>query len=124
MGTQRASNKDILGAIEALTAAIVSTMVAPVAAPVVARAAEIAGIPLVVAPEATPVSDLQIDKGYLSHMATKCQAFANDKGLDIVEYARHNLDKEVKLAYCTAERFAGLKDRGFIGTVAYYSPEA
>jgi len=109
MGTSRTSNKDVLDAIVALTAAITSNVVAA-PAPIVTPAE----------PEAETV---KVDKAYAEHMAlNKCQPFADKHGEDVVLYARHNKANETKLAYCLASKFAGLKDRGLIGAVQVVSP--
>ena len=104
MGTQRASNKDILDAINALTQAITSTYVKP--APVVEQA---------------PDTDVQVPESYLNLMSGKVEAACKADGLDRILYARRNLHGETKLAYCMASRWTGLKDRGLIGAIKHIS---
>ena len=114
MGTQRASNKDILDAINALTQAITSTMVAP------KQAAPIADLP-VLTEGVTPAPDNNIHavpKSYLQHMTAKVTSIAHDKGESHVIYLRRNGAGEQKLAYCKASNWTTLKDRGIIGAVA------
>jgi len=106
MGTQRTSNKDVLAAIEALTAAIQATVVAPAA---------IAATPAPNSGEAT----VNVDAAYLAHMKVKVQDFANSKGEDAILYARKNGRGETKLAYCLASAWANKRDRGIVGPVAH-----
>ena len=117
MGTARTSNKDILDAILGLTSAITQTHVAaPVAAPVVTPVVE-------ADPEPESASQVEIPKGYRTHMLAKVQAKVNTDAADRIMYARRNLNGEVKLAYCLASRWTGLKDRGLIGAIAHIKPE-
>ena len=118
MGTQRTSNKDVLDAINALTQAITQSVInAPApAAPAQVQVAQ--------APEETN-APVKLDPCYVNHVkVAKAQPYANDKGADVVLYARHNGRGETKLAYCLAEKFAKLRDRGLIGAIAIMNPEA
>jgi len=128
----RTSNKQILDAINSLTAAITATLVAPKEAPelpVLTQPAQVAiATPAIeiVEQQAKPVVEagpVKLDKSYVSHMANgKCQDFANKHGQQVVLYARHNNRGENKLAYCLATKFANLKDRGLIGAVQVINP--
>ena len=107
----RVSNKQVLDAIEAMPAAI---------------AAALAGTPAQSAPikaETTEQDAPTVDKAYLSHVSAKLQKRANGDGKDYVLYARKNVAGETKLAYCVADKFAGLTDRRIIGAVSTISPE-
>ncbi|KKL46285.1 hypothetical protein LCGC14_2347110, partial [marine sediment metagenome] len=64
-----------------------------------------------------------IDAAYLSHMTNKLQARSNDDGKDYVLYARVNKANQTKLAYCVADKWAGLTDKRIIGPVKTVSPE-
>ena len=124
MGTQRASNKDILEAINALTQAITATHVAP--APVVAAPAAVLPMsqernkPAPVVEQAAD-TDVQVPESYLNLMTGKVQDACKADGLDRILYARRNLHGETKLAYCMASRWTGLKDRGLIGAIKHIS---
>ena len=112
--TERTSNKQLLDAIEAMPAAI---------------AAAIATVASGATPVATPTTEggttnIGLDKKYEAHMALKVQDFANDKGESAVLYARRNGRGEVKLAYCLHSKWSNLKDRGLIGAVSTFKPEA
>lgn len=124
----RTSNKQILDAINSLTAAISATLVAPTAA-VAAPASVAIATPAIeiVEQQAKPVVEagtpVKLDKAYVSHMANgKCQDFANKHGQQVVLYARRNNHGDNKLAYCLATKFANLKDRGLIGAVQVINP--
>jgi len=123
MGTQRASNKDILDAINALTAAITSTKVAPVfgdEAVFAAMERNEKALP-VLTEGVTPAPDRNVNavpKSYLQHMTAKVTSIAHDKGESHVIYLRRNGAGEQKLAYCKASNWTTLKDRGIIGAVA------
>jgi len=112
MGTQRASNKDILDAINSLTQAITSMVVAP-------KQVE-ADVPVLTERAAPRESNgaIDIDKPYLAHMQAKVAQVAKDKGENYVLYARKNGLGETKLAYTPASKWSALKDRGLIGPVA------
>ena len=110
MGTQRTSMKDVLAAIEGLTAAVQATLVAPVAQ---------APVAIATAPTPTGETSVNLDASYEAHMKAKVQDFANSKGEDCILYARKNGRGEVKLAYCLASKWTGLKDRGLIGAIAH-----
>jgi hypothetical protein len=111
MGTQRTSMKDVMEAIQGLTAAVQATLVAPVAAPVATT------------PAPTGETSVPLDASYEAHMKAKVQDFANSKGEDCILYARKNGRGEVKLAYCLASKWTGLKDRGLIGAVAHIAKQ-
>lgn len=125
MTASRTSNKQILDAISeqsqaisALVAAITQTQ-APVT-PVTTQ--NVAPAPVNDAPVVDGETSVQFPESYLSHMATKIQDTANDKGVRYIEYARRNLKGENKIAYCTADRWANLKDKGLIGPMAVFDP--
>jgi hypothetical protein len=129
MGTQRASNKDILDAINALTQAITATHVAPKQAPAPVVAAPAAVLPMsqerskpapVVVEQAQDTS-VQVPESYLTLMTGKVEQACKDDGKDRIMYARHNLRGETKLAYCLAERWSTLKDKGMIGALKHIS---
>ncbi len=107
MASTRVSNKQVLEAIQQLTAVIAGNMTPQNQAPVVDTTPE------------TSESNIQVDKGYLAHMTTKVAEYAADKGEDAILYARKNLRGETKLAYCTASKWTGLKDRGLIGAIKH-----
>lgn len=108
MASTRVSNKQVLEAIQQLTAVIAGNMT-PQAnqAPVVNTTPE------------TSEPNIQVDKGYLAHMTTKVAEYAADKGEDAILYARKNLRGETKLAYCTASKWTELKDRRVIGAIKH-----
>ena len=119
MGTSRTSNKDILDAILGLTAAITQSNTqahAPVqvAAPVETPAAT-------QEPEST--DSIKLPASYREHVMAKVQSKVNSDGTDRILYARRNLQGEVKLAYCVADRWTSLKDKGLIGAIAHVKPE-
>lgn len=123
MGSQRTSNKDILAAIEAQTAAIGNL------ASAIAGQAQVQAEPPVltdvVTPEPEPVTNdtVKVPTQYRTHVMGKVQAKCNADGEDRILYARRNLSNEVKLAYCLASRWTTLKDRGLIGAIAHVKPE-
>jgi hypothetical protein len=114
MGTQRASNKDILDAIQALTAAITAQVVAP--APVTQPVAEAPAV------GQFTTDTVKVDAAYKQHMMAKIQPFADKHGEDVVLYARRNNRGETKLAYAVKSKFSVLKDRGLLGAVAIVNP--
>ena len=121
MGTTRTSNKDILSAIESQTQAINALVNALTEhAPAHTPAGQIVDPEPVAAPKSDTV---RIPEGYKNHMMAKVQAKADEVNGDYIMYARRNLAGEVKLAYCTAERWTNLKDNGLIGPVAHIKPE-
>lgn len=110
--SERTSNKQLLTAIEAIPAAIAAALANVQAAPVV-----------IAQPKAEQgASEVPLDAKYKAHMVGKVQSFADAKGESTVLYARKNGHGEVKLAYCLASKFAGLKDRGLIGAVEIVDP--
>ena len=111
MGTSRASNKDILDAINALTSAITATHVAA-PAPVIAA-------PVQAAP--TGEATVNVDAKYMAHMASKVDAMVKADGQSRILYTRRNGYGEVKLAYTLASNWTTLKDRGLIGAVKVVS---
>lgn len=126
MGSQRTSQKDVLNAIEALTAAITSSMqtapvAVPVAAPTAAPVVNPAILPMSQAKPAPVVEAkpevVEIDKGYRAIMQKKALAYGQAHGEKTVLYTRHNQRGEVKLAYCLASKWTGLKDKGLIGAI-------
>ena len=131
MGTQRASNKDILEAIQGLTQAITASMVAPAPTPdipvleaqpnILPMAHERKAPAPVIKPVQSGESSVQVPEQYLNHMGTKVQALVTGDGQDRILYTRKNLRGEVKLAYCLASKWTGLRDKGLIGAVKHLS---
>lgn len=115
MGQARASNKDILDALDtgfdrlitALTANAVS------AAPAIADEGSI-----------TPEGTVKIDEAYLEHMTLKAAEHATNKGEETVLYARRNKAGETKLAYALRGRFDDVVDKqaSCKGAVATFQP--
>ena len=124
MGTQRASNKDILDAINALTQAITYTHVKPAVDNVQAGTKTMAAPPAVLpmsqernkpAPvvEQATETEVEYDPDYLLVMQNKVHAACKADGLDRILYARRNQrcsprypNGELKLAYCLASRLS------------------
>lgn len=112
--SERTSNKQLLTAIEAIPAAIAAAIAATqVATPVAIATPDTAE---------QQADTVKVDAAYKQHMVAKVQSFADSKGESTVLYARKNGHGEVKLAYCLASKFAGLKDRGLIGAVEVVDP--
>ena len=98
MGTQRASNKDILDAINALTQAITATHVAP--APVAGYTADgsefslgmqpvsHAPAPETAAPAPVGEATIEVDKAYQDVVTRKIQKACDTDGQDRIMYAR------------------------------------
>jgi hypothetical protein len=95
MGASRTSNKDVLAAIEALTAAITGGLIN--AAPAVAS----------VGADDLPSNEgsVNVDPAYLEHMTLKAATHATTKGEEVVLYARKNKLGETKLAYALRSRY-------------------
>lgn len=111
MGTQRASNKDVLNAIEELTATITAM--------VKAQSQVITSPAPSVTSNTETATSVAVDGAYVEHMKGKVQAYATSKGEDAVLYSRKNGRGEVKLAYCLASKWVTLKDRALIGPIAF-----
>lgn len=126
MGTQRTTNKDILEALEAQTAAIgalaeaISGNVTP--QPFKAPAAD--NVPTLTTPVAKgeAAQSLNVNEQYLNRMVEKAQKHSSAKGAGVVLYARRNKSGEVKLAYALMERYAELRDNGLIGPIRTFEP--
>jgi len=112
--SNRVSNRQILDALTDLPSAIASA-IAGTAAPVAIDT------PADDTPAATKAP--AVDAAYLSHVATKLQARANDTKKDYVLYARINKAGETKLAYCEADKWSSLTDKRIVGPVKTVSPE-
>lgn len=124
MTATHTSNKQILEAIERQTQGI-EALVAALSQNVTPQAQ--APTPPVltdsVAPERVNDADtIKVDKKYRNHMMAKIQAKANDAGTAYMFYARKNLAGETKLAYCQADRWSKLKDKGLIGPISLVEP--
>jgi len=93
MGTARASNKDILDALDAGFDRLITALTANAVSPA--------------APAATPTegSSIDVDPEYLAHMTAKAADHATAKGEDVVLYARRNKAGTLKLAYALRARF-------------------
>lgn len=116
MGSQRTSNKDILDAISAQTAAIgnLVTALSGSAAPSEPDA------PVTPAPVKAE-SGYDIPKPYMEHMDKKVAKLTATDGQARVLYLRKNQAGEHKLAYALKTRWdAGIKDNGMIGAVRVY----
>lgn len=99
MGSQRTSNKDVLGAIEAQTASIDALINALTAGAIA---------PATVTEPSAPVTEettVVVDEAYLAHMTVKAAEHATNKGETVVLYARKNKQGETKLAYALQERY-------------------
>ena len=122
--SERTSNKQILEAINGLTAAITATMVAPEAVPTLEVAPEAAPT-LETAPDQQPgrpaEPKVQVDKAYLKHMVAKVEKQVCEDGQDRILYARRNGRGETKLAYALASNWTALKDNGLIGPIQHIS---
>lgn len=102
MSDNRVSNKQLLEAINNLTAAIAAQNTAQPA-------------PAVTAPTESTEGGIAVDKAYFQHVATgKALDFANKHGEQVAIYPRVNRRGETKLAYCLVSALAGLKDRGAV----------
>jgi len=115
MGTQRASNKDVLNAIEELTATITAMVKAQ--SQVITSPAPSVTSNTEAATSRSPHAAL--DGAYVEHMKGKVKAYADSKGEDAVLYCRKNGRGETKLAYCLASKWVTLKDRALIGPIAF-----
>ena len=117
MGDSRTSNKDILNAVEAQTAAIdklVNVLTATAAHP---KAEKV----VTSEPKATSVD---VDAAYMAHMTAKAADHATAKGSEVVLYARRNRSGQVKLAYALKERYDSQIERqpSCIGPVGSFKP--
>ena len=119
MGNTRTSNKDILEAIEAQTAAISGLVKALTpATPVTQEPA-----PVTETPTTSRISEAehQVPATYMARMDQKVSDLVAKDGQERVMYLRRNLAGEVKIAYCLKARWTSLKDNGLIGAVKVYS---
>ena len=121
MGASRTSNKDILEAIEAQTAAI-SNLVTAISGTVAAKPAADTPVDTGAVVEENKPSTLRVKPEYMTHMRAKAQDHANTKGETVILYGRVNLAGEHKLAYCLGTRWPSLRDKGLIGAVAQFDP--
>lgn len=117
MGTSRTSNKDVMAAIERLTAAITGIVVQQAPAPQ-ASAPTVA----VVNGQNNGHKQVKVSEEYLALITAKAQDKANETGDEYVMYARRNLANHTKLAFCKAARFPLLRDNGMIGRIKTVSP--
>lgn len=122
MGTARASNKDILTAIEAMSQGIIdaitsNAVAAPVATPLpLATPAEVAAV--------IERSPPKVDEAYLAHMNLKAAAHATKQGSEVVLYGRRNKAGQDKLAYALRARYDDVvsKQASCLGPVGTYQP--
>jgi len=123
MGTTRTSNKDILNAIEAQTAAI-GALASAISGTMTAAKPATPATPVV--ETATPVAQdsakPKVDEAYFNHMVAKVSEKCAEDGESRVLYARRNGHGETKLAYCLLSRFGSLRDRGFMGALKQIDP--
>jgi hypothetical protein len=120
--TNRTSNKAIADKLDTLIELLIQAQVRPVI-----NAETVTPKPVVVeAPVEMVVekpTEIEIPESYRTYVSAKAQAHANAKGGAVIMYARRNLANQVKLAYCMADRFPTLKDRGLIGPQAAFAAE-
>ncbi len=122
--TGRVSNKQILTALTDLPAQIAAALAGAMpAAPAVIPTLD--PIDDAVPTVAVVGEDIKakLDPGYVTHVTATLQKRANETGMDYVLYARKNKRDENKLAYCAADKWAGLTDRRIIGPVSTVSPK-
>lgn len=117
MGTSRTSNKDVMAAIERLTAAITGIVVQQAPAPQ-ASAPTVA----VVNGQNNGHKQVKVSEEYLGLIRSKAQAKATETGDEYVLYARRNLANQTKLAFCKTARFPLLRDNGMIGRLDVIKP--
>lgn len=122
MGTQRTTNKDILEALEAQTAAIgaLAEAISGNVTPQPFKAEDSQTVPTLEQGAAT--QSLNVNEQYLNRMVEKAQKHSSAKGAGVVLYARRNKSGEVKLAYALMERYASLRDNGLIGPIRTFEP--
>lgn len=118
MGTQRTSQKDVLNAIEQLTAAVsqlIQTQHAP-AMPVIA--------PEPVAQVAPAKTDtVRISKSYLAAMQPKWQTLANNKGVSYIGFAYRKSNGKTGLWACPEPEYAKVSKRdNHLGAVVKVDP--
>jgi hypothetical protein len=120
MGDSRTSNKDILNAVEAQTAAIDKLVNVLTATAVAAPQPKAESVPTS-EPKATSVD---VDAAYMAHMTAKAADHATAKGSEVVLYARRNRQGQVKLAYALKERYDSQIERqpSCIGPVGSFKP--
>ncbi len=122
MGTQRASNKDVLDAIAKQGESIdklINVLTAqsmPVEAPVEDKTTE----------GKAKDPRIAVDDAYLTHQKGKAQAHADSKGTEVVLYCRVNKAAETKLAYALRERYDDtiVNQPSHRGAVATFQPTA
>src|SRR5210317_572089 len=120
MTASRTSNKQILEAIEAQTSAI-TALAAAISGTPAASPEPVATTSVDVAPVADKPVTPRVKPEYLTHMKGKAQDHANNKGEEVVLYARVNGMGEHKLAYCLKPRWTSLRDKGLIGAIALFN---
>ena len=110
MGTQRTSQKDVLEAIQQLTAVVTQLVQQPTAAP---------------EPVAQPAKadTVKVDKGYLAKMQPKWQQLADRKGLAYVGFAYRKSNGQLGLWACPKTEYAKASSRSnFIGAIMEINP--
>ena len=116
MGTARASNKDILDALDAGFDRLITAL----------TAGAVASAPVAtnVAPTAPAADTIKVDPDYLAHMNLKAAEHATTKGEEVVLYGRRNKAGEQKLAYALRSRFDEVvaKQPSCNGAIASYQP--
>lgn len=113
MGTARASNKDILDALDAGFDRLITALTA-----------NAVSAPAAIAAPSVPEGTVAVDEAYLSHMTLKAAEHATNKGEEVVLYARRNKAGETKLAYALRSRFDEVvaKQPSCKGAVASFQP--
>ncbi len=128
MGTQRASNKDVLDAIakqgesiDKLINVLTAQSMPADPGPIRDEAADTAPVE-----DKTTDNKLKVDDAYLVHQKAKAQAHADAKGTEVVLYCRVNKANETKIAYALRERYDDTiaKQPSHRGAVATFTPAA
>jgi hypothetical protein len=125
MGTQRTSNKDILDAINAQTAAIAALATALTPSENVKVAPSTVGEePAPVASPATETESpakgttIKVDEQYKNNVLAKAKRHATKTGETVLMYARRNLQQQVKLGYCVESNWTNVRERnGTLGLI-------
>ena len=119
MGTARASNKDILDALDAGFDRLITALTANAVSPPTYLPKATSTSP------AAPATDtIKVDPEYLDHMNLKAAEHATNKGEEVVLYGRRNKAGEQKLAYALRSRFDEVvaKQPSCNGAIASYQP--
>ncbi len=125
MGTQRASNKDVLDAI-AKQGESIDKLINVLTAQ---------SMPADETADTSPVEDkvkdkvtegIKVNEAYLTHQKGKAQAHADSKDTEVVLYCRVNKAAETKLAYALRERYDDtiVNQPSHRGAIATFQPTA